>query len=148
MLRLEGIPLSPGYARGIAVVYDYEVEPKLQLPHRASSNFGVESKSTRLRDALERSNEDLPLVETTALSDPNLAESAQRLPSEAIEPAKSRVLAIVSEHGGQSSHTAALVEELRCNSQQARDTLPTKRFAAGDLPKYGSCSRNDARAEP
>ena len=35
MSQLEGIPISPGYANGIAVVYDYEIKCRLELPHRA-----------------------------------------------------------------------------------------------------------------
>ena len=54
MLLLEGIPISPGYARGIAVVYDYEIERRLELPHRSISHLEVESECTRLNDALEQ----------------------------------------------------------------------------------------------
>jgi phosphotransferase system enzyme I (PtsI) len=79
MPHLEGIPISPGYARGIAVVYDYEIERRLELPHRAISHLEVESECTRLDDALERSSEDLKLVEQAALSEPRLAESARLL---------------------------------------------------------------------
>ena len=31
MLRLEGVPISAGFASGIAVVYDYEVGRRLEV---------------------------------------------------------------------------------------------------------------------
>ncbi len=34
MRTLEGSPISPGFASGFAIVYDYEVERKLSLPDR------------------------------------------------------------------------------------------------------------------
>ena len=40
MLHLEGIPISPGYASGIAVVYDYEIERRLELPQSFNIAFG------------------------------------------------------------------------------------------------------------
>ena len=45
MLPLEGIPISPGYASGIAVVYDYEIQRRLELPHRAISHSGSEERN-------------------------------------------------------------------------------------------------------
>ena len=79
MLTLEGIPISPGYARGIAVVYDYEIERKLELPHRSISHWEVESEYTRLDDALDKSSEDLKLDDQIASSEPRLAEAARLL---------------------------------------------------------------------
>ena len=202
MLLLEGIPISPGYVSGIAVVYDYEIERRLELPHRAITHSEVETECKRLDDALETSSQDLKRVEQTALNDPKLVDAAallsvhsamaneisalvkqhigrefvsveqaldavirdfvkrlqildnpyfrqreqdvrdvgQRmerdlagsppwtneplppgstivareiLPSEALELAKSGVVAIVSEHGGTSSHTAIVARSLR-----------------------------------
>ena len=202
MLLLEGIPISPGYVSGIAVVYNYEIERRLELPYRAIMHSEVETECKRLDDALETSSQDLKHVEQTALNDPRLVDSAallsvhaamaneiaalvkqhiarelvnveqaldavicdfvkrlrkldnpyfrqreqdvrdvgQRmardlagsppwtneplptgsvivarevLPSEALELAKSGVVAIVSEHGGTSSHTAIVARSLR-----------------------------------
>ena len=202
MLLLEGIPISPGYASGIAVVYDYEIERRLELPHRAITHSEIETECKRLDDALETSSQDLKRGEQSALNDPRLVDSAallsvhsamaneiaalvkqhigrefvnveqaldavirdfvkrlqildnpyfrqreqdvrdvgQRmardlagsppwtneplppgsvivareiLPSEALELAKSGVVAIVSEHGGTSSHTAIVARSLR-----------------------------------
>ena len=201
MLLLEGISVSPGYADGIAVVYDYAVQRRLELPHRAISQSDVESECRRLDNALEISSQDLEHVEQNALNDPRLVDSAallsvqsamaneiaalvkqhisrecvnveqaldavirdfvkrlqllddpylrhrdqdirdvgqrmardlsgsslwtnkpmppesvivarELLPSEAVELAKSGVVAIVSEHGGSSSHTAIVARSL------------------------------------
>ena len=95
MLLLEGIPISPGYASGIAVVYDYEIERRLELPHRAISHSEVESECKRLDDALEQSSQDLKLVEQTALSEPRLVESA----------------ALLSAHSAMANEIAALVKQ-------------------------------------
>ena len=64
MLHLEGIPISQGYASGIAVVYDYEIERRLELPHRAISRSEVETECNRLDDALQVINE-ITIVEIT-----------------------------------------------------------------------------------
>ncbi len=74
MLRLQGIPVSAGYASGIAVVYDYEIERKLELPRRAISHSEVEPECQRLDDALEQSSQALKIVERTASSEPRLAD--------------------------------------------------------------------------
>lgn len=98
MLFLEGIPISPGYARGIAVVYDYEIERRFQLPHRSISRGEVESEYTRLNDALDKSSDDLELVDQTASSEPRSAEAA-RLLSAHSAMAKD-VAALVKKHVG------------------------------------------------
>ena len=95
MLLLEGIPISPGYASGIAVVYDYQIERRLELPHRTISHLEVESECTRLDDALEQSSQDLKRVEQSALSEPRLAESA----------------ALLSFHSAMANEIAALVKQ-------------------------------------
>jgi phosphotransferase system enzyme I (PtsI) len=94
MLLLEGIPISPGYASGIAAVYDYEIERRLELPRRAISHAEVESECKRLDDALEQSTQDLKIVEQTALSEPGLADSA----------------ALLSTHSAMANEIAALVK--------------------------------------
>jgi hypothetical protein len=50
MLLLEGIPVSPDYGSGIAIVYDYEVERRLEMPHRAiNSQHAGETSNQALR---------------------------------------------------------------------------------------------------
>ena len=95
MLLLEGIPISPGYASGIAIVYDYEIERRFELPHRSISHSEVESECKRLDDALEQSSQDLKLVDQTALSEPRLVESA----------------ALLSAHSAMANEIAALVKQ-------------------------------------
>ena len=83
MKRLEGMPISPGYASGIAVVYDYEIERRLETPSRSISNLEVDSERSRLSDALERSSHDLKSVEQSTLSEPRLVDSAALLSAHA-----------------------------------------------------------------
>lgn len=75
-MLLEGNPVSPGFASGIAVIYDFEVEYKLRLPHRNISQSDVQSEYERLESALEESKRDLELVEQAAKSDPRLLDAA------------------------------------------------------------------------
>ncbi len=79
MTRLEGMPISPGYAKGIAVVYDYEIECRLELPSRSISHLEVGSEYGRLDDALERSSHDLKSLEQSALHEPMLVDAAALL---------------------------------------------------------------------
>ena len=95
MLHLEGIPISPGYASGIAVVYDYAIQRRLELPHRAISHSEVETECKRLDDALETSSQDLKHVEQTTLNDPRLVDAA----------------ALLSVHAAMASEIAALVKQ-------------------------------------
>ena len=95
MIQLEGISLSPGYASGVAVVYDYEIARRLELPHRAIMNTEVETECERLDDALEVSRLDLKQVEETALNDPRLVGSA----------------ALLSVHSEMASEIATLVKQ-------------------------------------
>ena len=98
MLRLEGIPISPGYASGIAIIYDYEIERKLELPHRAISHLDVASECERLDKALEQSSQDITLVEQTALREPKLVDSAALL---AVHSAMANEIAtLVKQHVG------------------------------------------------
>lgn len=95
MLQLEGIPISPGYASGIAVVYDYAIARRLELPRRAISHSEVETECTRLENALETSSRNLKAVEQTALHDLRLVDSA----------------ALLSVHRAMASEIAALVKQ-------------------------------------
>ena len=76
MQHLEGNPISPGFATGIAVVYDYEIERIIELPERFISHAEVKSECIRLDDALEQSSEELKSIERIALREPKLARSA------------------------------------------------------------------------
>ncbi len=111
MSHLEGIPISPGYASGIAVVYDYELERKLELPHRAISPAEVETECKRLDDALEESSQDLKLVEQTVLSEPRFADSA----------------ALLSAHSAMAKEIVSLVKQRigreYVNVEQALDSV-------------------------
>ncbi len=111
MSHLEGIPISPGYASGIAVVYDYEIERKLEFPHRAISHSEVEIECKRLDDALAESSQDLKLVEQTALSEPRFADS----------------VALLSAHSAMAKEIVALVKQRIgreiVNVEQALDSV-------------------------
>lgn len=76
MLSMKGMPISPGYASGIAVIYDYEIQRKLELPHRAITHSEVQSEHKRLDDALDQSSHDLRQAEQAALDEGRRGESA------------------------------------------------------------------------
>jgi phosphotransferase system enzyme I (PtsI) len=63
MTRVEGKPLSPGFACGIAVVYDCEVERTLAIPHRDILRSDVQTECDRIDVALEQSTCDLKLAD-------------------------------------------------------------------------------------
>ena len=79
MIRLEGIPISPGFASGTAVVYDYEVGRRLEVSYSDYSPVDVDSEWDRLDEALEQSRLDLQLLEQTSSNLPNLSKSAALL---------------------------------------------------------------------
>ena len=123
MLQLDGIPISPGYASGIAVVYDYEIERRLKLPYRAISHAEVVTECQRLDDALESSSADLKQVAKTAAGDPRLVDSA----------------ALLSVHAAIANEIAVLVKQhigRECvNVEQALDAVirnVVERFARLD----------------
>jgi phosphoenolpyruvate-protein kinase (PTS system EI component) len=76
MLLLEGIPVSPGYAKGIAVVYDYDIERRIALPSRSISHSEVECEFTRLDDALQHTSQSLEIAEQAGVNEPRLVDSA------------------------------------------------------------------------
>ena len=96
MSLLEGIPVSPGFAGGVAIVYDYEIERRLELPHGDISTSAIESECRRLDDALERTSLDLDLVEQAALKEPSLVEFAPLLSAHS-EMAKN-IASLVKKH--------------------------------------------------
>jgi hypothetical protein len=79
MLRLEGIPVSPGYANGIAAVYDYEIERRLKRPYRTILHAEVDLECDRLEVALEQAGADLKEVEQVVLNEVSLVQSAALL---------------------------------------------------------------------
>ncbi len=98
MLRLRGVPISPGYASGIAVVYDYEIQRRLDLPRRAISNSEVESEFKRLDDALEQSSQDLKLIGQTVLNEPRLVDSTALMSAHSLMA--DEIAALVKQHVG------------------------------------------------
>jgi phosphoenolpyruvate-protein kinase (PTS system EI component) len=127
MLPLKGIPISPGYASGIAVVYDYEIQRKLELPHRAISHSEVQSEHKRLDEALVQSSHDLKQAEQAALGEPTREESA----------------ALASAHAMMATEIATLVKKHVgrefVNVEQALDAVVTgfvERFEQLESPYF------------
>ncbi len=79
MKVLEGSPISPGFARGIAIIYDYEVERKLKIPDREIEHAEVKSECDRKDDALEQSKRELKTAEQTASRDSRFTDAAALL---------------------------------------------------------------------
>ena len=79
MPPLEGIPVSPGYAAGTAIVYAYEIERRLKVPHHSVTRSEIRTEYGRLNDAVEQSNRELKGAEQSARSEPGLAGSADLL---------------------------------------------------------------------
>lgn len=67
MHRLEGIPISTGYAEGVAVVYDYETDYRLEFPDRDISASEIGAEHGRLDDAVEQSHRELQQAEQSAI---------------------------------------------------------------------------------
>lgn len=95
MVILEGSPFSPGFASGIAIVYDYEVERKLLLPDREIQHSDVQAECNRMDDALAQSKRDLKAAEQSASDDPRLADAN----------------ALLSAHAAMASEIAASVKQ-------------------------------------
>ena len=95
MKYLEGIPISPGYANGIAVIYDYEVGRRIEVTTSELTSSEVESEWKRLDEALERSRQDLQLLDQTASGNPSLSKS----------------VAVLSAHAAMTQEIAALVKQ-------------------------------------
>ena len=95
MKNLEGNPVSLGFARGNAIVYDYEVERKVTLPDRDIRYDDVQTECDRIDEALDRSQHELKMAEQTASSDPKLADAA----------------ALLSAHASMASEIAATVKK-------------------------------------
>ena len=48
MSFLKGKPVSPGYVEGTAVVYDYEVHPRLEIPRYTIPPAEIDDQHKRL----------------------------------------------------------------------------------------------------
>ena len=95
MLHLEGIPISPGFASGTAVVYDYDVGRRLEVPSCELSSSEVKAEWDRLDEALEQSRQDLQLLGQAASKGPNLSKS----------------VALLSAHSAMTREIAELVKQ-------------------------------------
>lgn len=76
MTVIKGVPVSPGFAHGVAIVYDYEVGLKFSVANRDVLPSEVDEEWQRLDAALAESSRDLKLV--TKLAGEN-SESATSL---------------------------------------------------------------------
>jgi phosphotransferase system enzyme I (PtsI) len=76
MPLLKGIPVSPGYAEATAVVYDYEVHRRLDVPRRDVSPSEIHQEYRRLDEAVEQSSKELERAEAFARSGPGPGDSA------------------------------------------------------------------------
>lgn len=63
MHPLEGIAISPGYAEGVAVLYDYETDYRLEFPDRDILDSEIGAEHGRLDDAMEQSHRELQQTE-------------------------------------------------------------------------------------
>lgn len=68
MPLLKGLPISPGYAEATAVVYDYEVHRRLDVPSRDVSPSEIHREYRRLDEAVEQSSRELERAEAFARS--------------------------------------------------------------------------------
>lgn len=98
MLHLEGIPISPGYASGVAVIYDLEIERRVELPQYSISHSGLASEYDRLDDALEQSTAELRRLEDSVSSELRLSKSVG-LMSAHLAMAR-EIAALVKQHVG------------------------------------------------
>jgi phosphotransferase system enzyme I (PtsI) len=59
MPQLKCFPVSPGYADGIAIICDFEIERKIEVRQRQIPSGEIESEYERLADAVEESHREL-----------------------------------------------------------------------------------------
>jgi len=79
MHRLEGIAISPGYAEGVAVVYDYEMDYRLEFPNRNILTNEIGAEHGRLDDAVEQSHRELRQAEQSTSGPTGPTDSASVL---------------------------------------------------------------------
>ncbi|MEW4452025.1 phosphoenolpyruvate--protein phosphotransferase [Bremerella sp. JC817] len=63
MKILTGTPISPGFAGGIAIIYDFEGERRIELPQHPISDVEIELEGHRVDDALAQSTHELTSIE-------------------------------------------------------------------------------------
>ena len=93
MSVLKGKPVSPGYIEGTAVVYDYEVRPRLEIPRYAIPPAEIGDQHKRLEEAVDRSRHEL---EQTGEAAPPDASEISQLHARLIQEIASRVREYVS----------------------------------------------------
>ena len=111
MIVFNGFSISPGFATGVASVYDYEIEHHLELPRRNIDHSEVVVEHGRLNVALEKSNQELRRYTKSASVDPKLASS----------------VSVLSSHSSMATEIAELVRKQIGNQfvnvEQALDTV-------------------------
>lgn len=99
MERMEGKTLSNGLAKGVAIVMGYELQRTIALPKPDQPDSilraDVHRECERIDDALERSKQDLSVLNTLANNNPTIASA----------------LELVSVHAAMASEIASLVKE-------------------------------------
>jgi phosphoenolpyruvate-protein phosphotransferase (PTS system enzyme I) len=80
---LKGIAISPGYADGVAVVYDYETDYQLERPDRDILPAELGAEHGRLDDATEQSQGELKQAEQSSRGPETPADSTAVLSSHA-----------------------------------------------------------------
>ncbi|MCL4206140.1 MAG: phosphoenolpyruvate--protein phosphotransferase [Pirellulaceae bacterium] len=83
MQALKGIAISPGYADGVAVVYDYETDYQFVCPDRDILPAELGAEHGRLDDAMEQSQSELDQAEQSPHGPADLADSTAVLSSHA-----------------------------------------------------------------
>lgn len=98
MPRLEGIPISPGHASGLAVVYDREIGRRIEVPRRSIARQEVDAEVLRLDAALNQSNRELSDLENCIADAPELTDSATLMSAHSMMATE--IAALVRRHVG------------------------------------------------
>ena len=93
MSFLKGKPVSPGYVEGTAVVYDYEVHPRLEIPRYTVPPAEIDDQHKRLEEAVERSRTEL---EQAGEATPRAASEISQLHARLVQEIAPRVREYVS----------------------------------------------------
>ena len=81
---LKGVPLSPGYAEGIAVVYDYEVQRRVEIPLRSVSPSETPGEHRRLQQAADESRQELIRAEDSSRAESRSSDAAGLLAAQSM----------------------------------------------------------------
>ena len=79
MIQMQGVSISPGYASGVAVVYDFEIGTKLEASSREVLPEDVLQEWERLEGALQQSRQEMLDLTTTVATSKLLGKSANIL---------------------------------------------------------------------